>query len=380
QLPSKIDIKMTGMPKDSITKDMVMQILLKLPVKSILRFRCASKSWNSLITSPGFMKNHLDKAKQLLLLRTENPVVSYSLHLDNDRVDMCSRLEFPIPNEAGLFDFIGCCNGVACLSSQYLQIDSSRRLVLWNPSIRKTLDLPAPSSWAAIDKTLLGLGYDAQSDDYKVARVVRLKGPEYADERPFAFQFYSLNSGSWNENADVSSSLANEDTLRSITLHGFGNPAIVNGVIHWLLHPRENNGMLALSFDLSNNSFGELMLPECFDPTERMAAMSISVFKDSLSFNVLKDYGGNYVCEVWLMNQYGARESWDKQYRIEMLDIARPVVFRSNGEILMAGYANSQLVSCDPQTREIHDMGLEVLLDDYADYFVESLALLDRSN
>lgn len=273
-----------------------------------------------------------------------------------------------------------CSNGVACLSSQCLQIDSSRRLVLWNPSIRKTLDLPAPSSWAAIDKTLLGLGYDPQSDDYKVARVVRLKSPEYADERPFAFQFYSLNSGSWNENADVSSSLANEDTLRSITLHGFGNPAIVNGVIHWLLHPRENNGMLALSFDLSNNSFGELMLPECFDPTERIAAMSISVFKHSLSFNVLKDYGGNYVCEVWVMSQYGARESWDKQYRIEMLDIARPVVFRSNGEILMAGYANSQLVSCDPQTQEIHVTGLEVLLDDYADYFVESLALLDRSN
>jgi F-box interacting protein len=168
--------------------------------------------------------------------------------------------------------------------------------------------------------------------------------------------------------------------LRSITLHGFGNPAIVNGVIHWLLHPRENNGMLALSFDLSNNSFGELMLPECFDPTERIAAMSISVFKNSLSFNVLKGYGGNYVCEVWVMSQYGTRESWDKQYRIEMLDIARPVVFRSNGEILMAGYANSQLVSCDPQTQEIHDMGLEVLLDDYADYFVESLALLDRSN
>jgi F-box interacting protein len=231
-----------------------------------------------------------------------------------------------------------------------------------------------------MDKTLLGLGYDPQSDDYKVARVVRLKSPEYEDERPFAFQFYSLNSGSWNENADVSSSLANEDTLRSITLHGFGNPAIVNGVIHWLLHPRENNGMLALSFDLSNNSFGELMLPECFDPTERIAAMSISVFKNSLSFNVLKDYGGNYVCEVWVMSQYGTRESWDKQYRIEMLDIARPVVFRSNGEILMAGYANSQLVSCDPQTQEIHDMVLEVLLDDYADYFVESLALLDRSN
>jgi hypothetical protein len=96
---------MTGVAKDSITKDMVMQILLKLPVKSMLRFRCASKSWNSLVTSPGFMKNHLDKAKQLLLLRTENPVVSYSLHLDNDRVDMRSRLEFPIPNEAGLFFF-----------------------------------------------------------------------------------------------------------------------------------------------------------------------------------------------------------------------------------------------------------------------------------
>jgi hypothetical protein len=125
------------------------------------------------------------------------------------------------------------------------------------------------------------------------------------------------------------------------------------------------------------------MLPECFDDRRKAVTdRSFSVFKDSLSVNVINCglYSGRCLCEIWVMNQYDVRESWAIKYQIEMLHIARPVVHRSNGEILIAGYSWSRLVSFDPQTPRIRDTGLELSIDGYADYFVESLALLDKSN
>ncbi|KAL9365871.1 hypothetical protein Peur_043744 [Populus x canadensis] len=379
--------------KDPIPEDVVMSILLKLPIKSILRFRCVSKSCNSLITSPYFIKKHFAKAKQLIL-RAGKPVASVSLHLDNDSLDRCLQLDFCQPNA---FKVNGSCNGVVCLSGIHPKLDASGSVILWNPSIRKTLHLPPPRSYARIATTLLGIGYDPRTDDYKVARIVRLGS---SAERPFVFQSYSLNSGSWNENVDFfSRSLENEEALRDITLYRHDNQAIVNGAIHWLLYRKGkinieryinsplplpgHNKVFALSFNLSNESFGEIMLPECFDDRRKAVTdRSFSVFKDSLSVNVINCglYSGRCLCEIWVMNQYDVRESWAIKYQIEMLHIARPVVHRSNGEILIAGYSWSRLVSFDPQTPRIRDTGLELSIDGYADYFVESLALLDKSN
>ncbi|KAL3581146.1 hypothetical protein D5086_015478 [Populus alba] len=141
------------------------------------------------------------------------------------------------------------------------------------------------------------------------------------------------------------------------------------------------NDVFVLAFHLSNDSFGEIRLPECFDDTTKVVTCrTISVFKDLLSFNVFEGgpYSRRYNCEIWVMEQYGVRGSWTRLYQIEMLHVARPVVLRSNGEILMAGYGSDRLVSCQPLAPRIRDMGLELSIDGYAAYFVESLALLDK--
>jgi hypothetical protein len=44
----------------------------------------------------------------------------------------------------------------------------------------------------------------------------------------------------------------------------------------------------------------------------------------------------------------------------------------------MAGYGSDRLVSCQPLAPRIRDMGLDLSIDGYAAYFVESLALLDK--
>ncbi|KAF9676456.1 hypothetical protein SADUNF_Sadunf08G0003900 [Salix dunnii] len=203
--------------KDRIPEHLVTKILLKTPIKSILRFRCVSQSWNSLITLPYFIKEHLANAKPLIL-RTENPLVSLSLLLDSEGLDRSSQIEFHRPHA---FEIVASCNGAVCLRGRYPEFDSSGKLILWNTSIKKTSDLPPPRSCASTVSTSLGLGYDPRSDDYKVPRIVRLGN---SAEHSFVFQFFSLNSGTWSENVDFfSNSLENKDALRSITLYHYNN-------------------------------------------------------------------------------------------------------------------------------------------------------------
>ena len=51
------------------------QVLLRLPVKSLLHFKCASKEWYDYITDPIFMKEHMQLASEgdekLLIHRSE---------------------------------------------------------------------------------------------------------------------------------------------------------------------------------------------------------------------------------------------------------------------------------------------------------------------
>ncbi|KAJ6892221.1 hypothetical protein NC651_025425 [Populus alba x Populus x berolinensis] len=47
------------------------------------------------------------------------------------------------------------------------------------------------------------------------------------------------------------------------------------------------------------------------------------------------------------------------------------MVCRKNGEILMTRYPSDEVVSCDPQRKEIHDLQ-NLGLSDYADCYVES--------
>lgn len=43
----------------TFSHDLIVEILLRLPIKSLLRFKCVCKSWLSFISDPHFVKSHL---------------------------------------------------------------------------------------------------------------------------------------------------------------------------------------------------------------------------------------------------------------------------------------------------------------------------------
>ena len=51
------------MKVENLPRELIVDILSRLPVKTLCRFKCVLKPWRSLISDPDFVKTHLLRAE-----------------------------------------------------------------------------------------------------------------------------------------------------------------------------------------------------------------------------------------------------------------------------------------------------------------------------
>ncbi|KAI5311641.1 hypothetical protein L3X38_040814 [Prunus dulcis] len=139
---------MEAMVGDKVPEDIIYEILLKLPVRSLLRFTAVCKSWNCMIKSSTFITHHLIQKEDVQLLLHNPQYGMYLLYKDDDNDDGRSsstlREYTNLDNPYDFYDrglashFVGTCKGLVCLAVE--DIDSIA--LVWNPSIRKFVVLP----------------------------------------------------------------------------------------------------------------------------------------------------------------------------------------------------------------------------------------------
>ncbi|XP_057418294.1 putative F-box protein At3g16210 [Lotus japonicus] len=161
-------------PLPTLPFELVVEILCRLPVKSLLQFRCVCKSWNSLISGdPKFARKHLrcspkDFTRHHLIFGSTNEFLFTSsplLSVFDDAAAIAPSTQFDHPlNNPNPSDFIvGSCDGIVCLA-----IDG-RFPLLWNPSTGRFKDLPSLENPRLPDMyTVFGFGYNHFADCYKV--------------------------------------------------------------------------------------------------------------------------------------------------------------------------------------------------------------------
>ncbi|XP_057801979.1 F-box/kelch-repeat protein At3g23880-like [Salvia miltiorrhiza] len=243
-------------------KEIVEEILSRLPVASLLKFRCVSKSWRWLIGSDRFIKTHLQTSSKNASFAHHRLVKNKPLNLFDDL----------LPRPPVLI--VGCCNGLVCCSINL----HKGRFILWNPATRISKELPQfvkdNMSWSIVS---YGFGWDESSDAHKV--FVVLFSP-----KGMVGKLYCSNTNSWkivSKYPDFDLELIN------------GKAEFVSGKLHWL---RKSGGWYAANiatFDLKSEEFGVMELP-C------ESTLSLSVNEGCLSVVCYNKRGHS---DVWVMKQ-----------------------------------------------------------------------------
>ncbi|XP_059449046.1 F-box/kelch-repeat protein At3g23880-like [Corylus avellana] len=364
--------------------EMVLDILQRLPVKSLVRFRCVSKSWNSLITSPAFIHSHLNRSipntppHTIFIVRhcVSNP------HRELERepyklfaFDECGELDLPIKSRSlKNFRLIGSENGLMCFVGD-------KQFILWNPSIRKVVNLPEP----CITTERYGrmpcneaFGFDLRTNDYKIVRIAfpysysaMLGGP--------LVEVYSVSTGSWR--------ISSATFPYSVTVTDWFNPkACLKGSIHFAGHIR--GYATVFSFDLRDELFREMILPKSMVPlnTDIDVGIVTRVFKGSLALLCYhKQATRRGCCSIWVMKEYGVVDSWVQQFTIDIAGgIENVLGFSKNGHIILEarkigwpGYWEH--FSYDPESQEATNLGMHDHTF-WVDTYKENLVLLNQAN
>ncbi|KAK6138561.1 hypothetical protein DH2020_027698 [Rehmannia glutinosa] len=278
----------------SFPDEIVTEILTRLPVKSLLRFRCVSKSWLSLISSPAFIKMHLKTANNDIMY-SHHRLICISANPHNHFREFSLRfllheaavgsitLNYTVGNPDIPIRIVGSCNGMVCVA-----IDEEN-LILWNPSIRKYKRLPflhIRSGSGCYMKD--GFGFDEFNDDYKVVAIF-FSIFQYG---PYKVLIFSLKANKWRRI---------EDFKNGMPLDHSGK--YVNGKLHWLVDI--DGCMDIVSLDLASERYEKMGVPHNADNGFDDPCLTLGLFsKVSTLHNSAFWNAGFYphMLRLWLLN------------------------------------------------------------------------------
>ncbi|XP_050234395.1 F-box protein CPR1-like [Mercurialis annua] len=285
--------------------DIMFDILTLLPIKSILRFRCLSKYYCGLIDGPDFINYHLNLTKS----KSNGLLIFNEVHQDGSiyQLDLDSRFRRTLKLEMQRVPFLkhscdsnvlygdmfGSCNGLVAMYNH-------QGITLWNPST-KSQQL-VRKFWTG-DIRFDGFGYDAAANDYKVVIITKEDS-----ETLFRVMIYSLKDNSSTRIQDLETPSPNYDKYYNNLMSVF-----VGSSLHWVVIPREEPMSvyhnILLAFDLRNRQFNEVLQPTIADEGIKFMNMVVE-----LKGCLCTSYAYNNRADIWIMKEYGVRESWTKLF------------------------------------------------------------------
>ena len=245
------------------------EILPKLPAKTLMQFKCVSKSWSTRISGDSsFIAAHLnhhhsnnttrlaialsvdyiESQRNPTLMQKTMSLLSYEGSRVSSDIDT-SYLAKVTPT------IVGSCNGLLCL-----QVLDPRQemepLVLWNPATRQYAFVDKQAAITDPPIFSLGFGFDEESNDYKIVKILAsCEGDPAAKAAPLLSlyaQVFSKGSGRWRGEKEGGrrGSVSGLTRLRTIQ-----SPVAADGALHWIGFKRDGDNHrksmnIILSFDL----------------------------------------------------------------------------------------------------------------------------------
>lgn len=283
--------------------DLVCEILARVPVKDLLRFRCVCKSWRSLFQDEGFIRKHTTHAPSMFLLAA-NWWPQYRLRTCTYE-GLTLKMIFQEPelnNDGEKTSVIGHCDGLFCLELE----DSS--LAVWNPALRELTKVPRIDQQQTRGMRI-GFCYDHSIQDHKIV-LMPLKNCSKAHVLTLKSSVSRMIDFPWRQNCE----------LMTVKKEGI----LVGENIFWPLYSHEftiENGENILSFSVVSETFNY-----CSCPGGKQVYRVLKVLRGSLCA-VDEERTNCHVMVVWCADHEkedkGRIKSWRKILRLTASDIER---------------------------------------------------------
>jgi F-box interacting protein len=390
----------------SISSDLISNILVRLPVKSLLRFQLLSKEWYGKIHGSSFVKNHLSTAanRDRIVFIKQQPDAKHPLDCCGVRFNEDDEFEGGLesirqPHVTCVYfgrmhstHIVGYCNGLVCLRHY------SIACVIWNPLIRRYKELPpVPSKLPAgftekhaydFNVVSWDFGYEPGENDYKVLRVVQFSRRSDASVNITAVvgELYSLRADSWKT---VEDPWPKDCRLYNSVYPPLFNliSASLNGAVHWLVLTGRKDEIKSdlMVFNLATEKFRKYKIPVQLGEEGDLARLVVLRGCICMCTDVSVT-----AKEVWMMEEYGV-DSWTRLYTIVLDEVrwgprervlesssCKPSVYPKDGKKVLMEHHCDCLFWYDIEERR----GTRVPLPGLGGFFctvicVGNLALLD---
>ncbi|KAL5724776.1 hypothetical protein ACHQM5_007996 [Ranunculus cassubicifolius] len=227
-------------------EDLSIELLSRLPAKPLLRFKCVSKGWQTIISDVSFRRTHLKTSKPIVSgfffqekfqwCNDDIESINY-ISVDSEKSSIYNTILDFLPEKVVL---MASTNGLLCCRS--CNHANHSLIYICNPSNKEYMTL----EWAGINKAAdVALVFDPVQDCLGVSTCFKLVSlywteAEEEDEMQsyYSFKVYSSKSREWK--AMERTCLCNFSLLKNKGI-------FANGYLHWL-----TTGDKIITFDVKN--------------------------------------------------------------------------------------------------------------------------------
>ncbi|KAJ9167201.1 hypothetical protein P3X46_021868 [Hevea brasiliensis] len=334
-------VKYRACEGEYFSSDFVFQILVLLPIKSLVRLSCVCKTWFNLINSFAFADAHLQLCETTLICLDPKPQFPnpYTLSIDL-RLGLEQFSIFPTDSsrqyQQGHLHFLEVqnskikvvelnitCSGnilATCDGLILVQLGKNKGIVVMNPMTRKLIRYPL-GTVAPISRNLESYGfmYSNHEGKYKVVHL-------FIDKRlHVGCEILSVGTKSWRGVDGPSLGLVRKFAQESVS-------AI--GALHWV--PDTHNCEYIVSMDIDRETFFTIPLPSAYKRRDRL--VELWGFLGLITHNAQP-----FVMDIWICKGLHG-EAWSKQHTIHIDSVtddlvpvtasrnAREICFESRGD------------------------------------------------
>ncbi|XP_071736982.1 F-box/kelch-repeat protein At3g06240-like [Rutidosis leptorrhynchoides] len=303
------------MATDGLPDEIVVNILARLPPKPLIRFRCVSKYWQSMLMDPYFMKLRSRKIIVLFLGKTLQ-FIDINVPTD-DRTYSIFECSSPL-EQLGLkqtcAQVIGSFNGLVVMVNV-------NAFVLYNRftgEFKKLPSPPAPNHW----NCGYGFGYGATPNDLKI---VRFKlSSDICD-------VYDFRRNSW-------SSFNTE--IYDIRLFQYPVGTFVNGYLYWVNTNTSTYNKELIVLSVKDMVLSKRILP-CTCNIECLGTINGCLC-------LLKKITNSSRFELWVMKEHDIESSWMNTHSFMLDSIesfnSRILKIMDDGRILMLNRSEQLII------------------------------------